>query len=217
MPLGLPTPLIANLFACTGVAYLFAHWLDYHMVELVLKPIPVLMLVAVLLRRSRGGASATLITLGLVASALGDVLLSWSEGAFIAGLVAFLVGHVLYLSAFVVQEKSASLLRLLPFALWTGGVFAVLYPNLGELMVPVGAYVAVITVMAWRASAMWGRVTGGGAALVGAALFVASDSLLAINKFADSFPLAEVAIMLTYWAGQLWIARSALPSAHARS
>ncbi len=217
MSLGLPSPLIANLFACSGVAYLFAHWLDVHMLELVLKPIPVMMLAAVLWRRSRGGASATLIALGLVASALGDVLLAWSEEAFIGGLVAFLVGHVLYLSAFVMQEKSRSLVRLVPFALWSTGVVAVLYPKLGDLTVPVGIYVAVITAMVWRASAMWGRVASGGAAVLGASLFVVSDSLLAFDKFGDSFPLAHLAVMLTYWAGQLWIARSALPPALVRS
>jgi len=211
--LGLPGPLIANLFACSGVAYLYANWVGVHAAELVLKPIPVLILVGVLLKRSRGGPTATLIALGLVASALGDVLLAWSADAFIAGLVAFLIGHILYLSAFVMQDKRLALGMLLPFFAWTGGVFLVLQPHLGDLLIPVAAYVLVITAMVWRAGALWGRVAGGGAAVLGAALFVLSDSLLAINKFAYTFKFADVAVMLTYWAGQLWIARSALAPA----
>lgn len=211
--LGLPSPLIANLFACAGVSYLFANWLDVNLAAMVLKPVPVLMLVAVVLQRGRGGRPAMLIALGLVASAVGDVLLAWSADAFTAGLVAFLVAHILYLVAFLMQERRPALGMLLPFSLCTAGVFSLLYPHLGELLIPVVAYVFVITMMVWRASALHGRVAGGGAALIGAVLFVFSDSLLAINKFAQGFALADVAVMLTYWAGQLWIARSVLAPA----
>ena len=211
--LGLPSPLIANLFACAGVAYLYASWLSTELAALVLKPIPVLILVALVLLRGRRGGPARLIALGLAASAVGDVLLAWSPDAFTAGLVAFLVAHLLYLVAFLMQERRPALALLLPVSLCTAGVYALLHPHLKELLLPVTVYVGVITAMLWRAGALRGRVAGGGAALLGAALFVLSDSLLAINKFAHALAFADVAVMLTYWAGQLWIARSVLASA----
>ena len=45
--------------------------------------------------------------------------------------------------------------------------------------------------------------------MTGAILFVASDSLLAFNKFYSSFEYADVIIMLTYGVGQLFITAGA--------
>jgi uncharacterized membrane protein YhhN len=46
--------------------------------------------------------------------------------------------------------------------------------------------------------------------MLGAVLFVVSDSLLAINKFYSSFELAGVLIMLTYGMAQLLIVTGAI-------
>lgn len=46
--------------------------------------------------------------------------------------------------------------------------------------------------------------------LAGAALFVLSDSVLAINKFYQSFELAGLLIMLTYGAAQYFIVKGAI-------
>ena len=44
---------------------------------------------------------------------------------------------------------------------------------------------------------------------MGALLFVLSDSLIGVNRFVSPFAGANIAIMLTYWLGQLGIAASA--------
>jgi uncharacterized membrane protein YhhN len=46
--------------------------------------------------------------------------------------------------------------------------------------------------------------------VLGALLFVISDSLLAINKFYQDIPLAGVLIMLTYGLAQLFIMEGAI-------
>ena len=214
MPLGPPTSLPAQAFGITAVAYLFANWLDYDAAALVLKPMPVLLLLAGVLREGRLGRAgrlgrtAQLVALGLGLSAVGDVLLSWSDAMFVPGLVAFLAAHLAYIGAFVRQDTSPAAGWLVPVAVATGGVFAVLYDGLGEMLAPVAAYVVVITGMAWRAGALVGRVQGGGAAALGALLFVVSDSMLALDRFGHAFPFAGEAVMASYWAAQLWIARS---------
>ncbi|MBN8510882.1 MAG: hypothetical protein J0L57_20000, partial [Burkholderiales bacterium] len=54
-----------------------------------------------------------------------------------------------------------------------------------------------------------GAVRGRTLAL-GGALFLASDTLLAINRFALPLPLSGLWILLTYWAAQ-WCIASWLP------
>lgn len=212
MPLGRPTSLLAHAFILTAVASRYADWMKLDSVHVVLKAIPVLLLAGAVWRRGRPGGPRVLIAVGLLLSALGDVLLAWPTDLFLFGLVSFLLAHVTYIVAFVRLDHRLAAPWALPFALVGGSVFAFLFAGLGELLVPVAVYVVVIATMAWRAGALSGRVVGGTAALVGASLFMVSDSLLAINKFGHSFSLASEAVMVTYWAAQFWIARSALPA-----
>ena len=45
--------------------------------------------------------------------------------------------------------------------------------------------------------------------LVGAVLFLASDSLLAIHRFVSPLPASDLLVMGTYWGAQTAIAASA--------
>jgi uncharacterized membrane protein YhhN len=45
--------------------------------------------------------------------------------------------------------------------------------------------------------------------MLGALLFVISDSVLAINKFYQSFEMADIVVMLTYGLAQLFITEAA--------
>ncbi len=49
---------------------------------------------------------------------------------------------------------------------------------------------------------------GTAAAAIGALLFMASDAMLAINRFRRPFRLAQAAVLGCYFAGQLLIALS---------
>jgi len=52
-------------------------------------------------------------------------------------------------------------------------------------------------------------------AVLGAALFVASDTIIALDKFAEPIPDAKFYVMVTYYLGQVLIAASAWPAAAA--
>ena len=72
-------------------------------------------------------------------------------------------------------------------------------------LVPVTAYSVVIAVMLASAIA-----SGNVVAAVGAGLFVASDSMIAWDRFVRPFPGAGVAIMVTYHLGQAGLVLSLL-------
>jgi len=153
---------------------------------------------------------ARLVVVGLSLSAVADVAIEWS---FASGLALFLVAHLVYVAAFVADERSLRLLLAVPFAVYAASMFRLLAPGLGPLALPVAFYSIAIAAMMWRAAA---RVRpgerAGWLALWGALAFGLSDTLLALNRFHTPFAGAPYAVILTYWAGQLGIAASAVRS-----
>jgi uncharacterized membrane protein YhhN len=148
----------------------------------------------------------------LVFSLAGDVLLMLPTDQFVAGLAAFLVGHVCYVVGFWLDPPAA-----LAVAVATVVVVAVVTPlaqrivralRHGEhrdLVAPVVIYIAVITAMVVSAVA-----SGNVFAAIGAVLFAASDSMIALDRFVKPFPAAPVAIMVTYHLGQALLVISLL-------
>lgn len=125
----------------------------------------------------------------------GDVLLLPQVDRFRSGLLAFLLGHL----AFVGGLVSLGLHGLVPLAAAVLACFGavlgarVLRAAPSGLRIPIAAYIAVILAMAAVALA-----TGLRAALAGAALFLASDSLLAWNRFVRPLPAGRLGTMVTY-------------------
>lgn len=156
------------------------------------------------------------ITGALFFSWLGDVFLlfeSRQELFFIAGLVCFLITHLLYIIYFLkIKSRAASLLQKQPllyiFVMLYGiSLVWLLYPRLGDLKIPVMVYASVICTMLLCSLHVFLKVNRPANILYvsGAALFVLSDSLLALNKFYQPFAFAGVFIMLTYCAAQYCI------------
>ena len=74
-------------------------------------------------------------------------------------------------------------------------------------MIPVILYMVVILTMATMAFLRQGSVNNLSFNLVviGAILFLISDSLLALNKFHSPFSFADISIIFTYGLAQLFI------------
>ncbi|HEY7922070.1 MAG: lysoplasmalogenase [Burkholderiales bacterium] len=206
------SPARGRILAGFGIAaalLFFVGWqLDLPWLRLLAKPLPALVLAGWVVRRN-DRALGRLVSMGLVVSALGDALLE--AGRFLPGLVAFLGAHVAYVAAFLSDERRPRLLRLAPFAAWTASIFPLLRPGLGELSVPVAVYVGVITIMMWRAAARVGSPATPAARLgiAGAIAFGASDTLIALDRFAQPIPGVQLPILVLYWLGQWGIAASA--------
>lgn len=148
----------------------------------------------------------------IVFSCLGDILLMF-DGQFILGLGAFLIAHISYIFAFLADNKGLvfnkkdRLLGVVLILAWGIGFIFYLSPHLGNLKIPVFAYSATILTMLLTALNRWKSVRFESFQWVfmGAISFVLSDSLLAINKFAQPLPFAGFLIMLTYGIGQYLI------------
>lgn len=128
-----------------------------------------------------------LLLIGMLMCWGGDLCLISRDrrGWFLAGLLLFLLGHVLYAAAFAIRgfavvEVWPLVAMMLLFALF---VDRWLRPGLDERMLwPVRAYLLAITVM-WIMAIASHVHEANGALVVGATLFVLSDLTVARNRF----------------------------------
>ena len=198
-----------------GVAHIAARYAGRRAAAGLLKAIPIAILAGLVVAEPAVVSTRYrwLVFAALVWSLGGDLWLVFPSG-FVPGLVNFLVAHVLYLCAFAPGGgwDARSVALLVPFLVAGGAMLAYLWPHLGKDRVPVAVYVAVILVMGWRAAARAAAATvpepSGMLALVGAVLFMTSDSVLAIDRFARRFATADGVLMTTYYAAQTLIALS---------
>jgi len=151
-----------------------------------------------------------LIITGLVFFLAGDVFLMLPSDRFVAGLVAFLIGHFFYIAAFVSEISTLIWWPLIPLVIYGIVIYIVLAPFLGKLQLPVLVYGVVIMIMAWLAWEWWSQTGQSGALLasVGAVLFFISDTILAINRFRGAFKPSSALTLITYFAAQWLIASS---------
>jgi len=193
--------LIFFSFAVVFIATL--HMRPYPFVYLV-KAVPIYSL-AVLAFLNIAGLRGILIGLGLVFSGVGDIVLEIAgDSLFAVGLGAFLVAHLFYIAAFTKGIRFEGPRAMVAAAIMVYGCIIgfVMVPNLGDMLVPVLAYLLVIVAMGVLAAL-------GGAnhwlVVAGACLFIASDSLIAVNRFISPVPHSGLLIMATYYPAQLLI------------
>ncbi|MEX0291160.1 MAG: lysoplasmalogenase [Flavobacteriaceae bacterium] len=185
----------------------------------VTKPAIIITLLIYLLKNSgRFPFQREYLTLALLFSLIGDVLLLFGDQLqwhFIGGLLAFLLAHLMYISRFfrLRNLRSGNALWVsLPLLLYAGFILNLIRPNLNELLPYVVAYMVVLLFMVLATALRKKAVVGPSYFLVlsGALLFMVSDSLLAINKFYTPIMHSDLVIMLTYGLAQLLIIHGAL-------
>ncbi len=201
------------ILALMGAAtYLYGLSVHATLLCLLVKPMPVLALLG-WLHDAPPSDYRRWISLGLIFSLVGDVLLAWPGDLFVFGLGAFLLAHLAYLKAYLSDCRRPALL---PWALALGigaVLLGILVSNgLGPLLVPVIVYGLAISAMLWRALARLGSGVpkrSAWLAAAGALAFVFSDSLIGINRFVQPFHAAPYLIIVSYWLGQWGITASA--------
>jgi uncharacterized membrane protein YhhN len=207
----------AALAICAALAVASAPWaLAMPWLSFVFKPLATIVIIAFARQRRAGRADVRRwVLVGLVLSLGGDIALLWPKDGFLPGLVSFLFAHLAYLIAFTRDRRFAA--ARLPFALVAGTILALLWPGVpGALRLPVAIYVLCLASMAAQAAVLWRTgVERAGVLALGSALFVASDALLATNKFGAALPAASLWNLATYWLAQ-WCIASWLPAAGVR-
>ena len=193
-------------------AFTIAWFIGFVALRVAAKPIPVALLAVSVARAAPSGPMRSRLVFGLALCAVGDWILE--TGRFVPGLVAFLVGHLGYVAAFLAVTRALRPARAVPFLLWGVVAIAWLRSGLGALAVPVALYTATICTMMWRAVSLLDRERPWATSIaIGAVVFAASDTLIAIDKFHAPIHGARVAILALYWLGQWLIARGAMRAA----
>lgn len=172
--------LLAALWA-SAVLYAARYILaEISLTRSVFKTLPVIAMAGISL--SAGGP--ILLTIALVLCALGDYFMSLDDNWFVAGLSAFLAGHIVYIAlffGFISFEFDGLAVLSIGAALLYSIIFAtLLWRRTGKYRTAVMFYIAVITVMA-----IFGLLMPSELRLItfGALIFVVSDTVLAIRMF----------------------------------
>jgi uncharacterized membrane protein YhhN len=209
------------LFALVLLIDLVSVYLNNESLRFITKPLLMPLLAIYLLQQTSSAMSSLKIWifLALFFSWLGDIFLLFEERGsnfFLLGLSAFLVAQVFYIVFFhnirMREYIRGNALLLLFVIVYYSILISVLSPYLGNMRLPVRIYGVVLSFMLMLAmhtmlgknkkAALW--------MMMGAILFVASDSLLAFNKFFSAFNYAGLIIMLTYGLAQLFITEGAV-------
>jgi uncharacterized membrane protein YhhN len=201
-------------FASAAVAILSSYFGRKPIVFYISKPLTttlILLPVLAVLPESEG-VYVALIAAGLAFALLGDMLLMLPEDRFVLGIASFAATHLLYTAAFI-AAAGISLVNpsTLPLIIFAALIARFLWPGVRKsLQIPILAYLVLITVMTAQAigAALESGSTGLALAAAGSLLFLASDSMLAANRFRVPFTAAQALVLSTYWLGQWLIAVS---------
>jgi uncharacterized membrane protein YhhN len=212
--------VITCLAACAALVY--GEYVHHTGVRIAAKLTASAAFVVLGTRALGTGEFGSWIFAGLAFGAIGDAaLLGRGSRAFLAGLGAFLVGHVLYVVAIAAVVPPADWLglagapALAPIILGVGAL-TVLWPRLGGMKGPVIVYVGAICAMVVGALAIYrGGALGdprGWVFAAGASLFFVSDLAVARDRFLKRTFSNRAWGLPAYYAGQLLIAWSATSS-----
>lgn len=209
--------VLTTLAAISAGVDIAAQYFGPRTVVYIFKPLTMVFVISIAAAEAadRKSGYRHLIIAGLCCSLVGDVFLMLPSDRFVLGLLSFLIAHLFYIAAF--RSRTFGLSSAWPAAACVSyGILMLwfLFPHLGDMKLPVSIYLIVILVMAWQALNRWvtNRQSGSAMAALGAVLFVASDSIIAIDRFYGRVLFAELLIMATYFSAQWLIALSVVSS-----
>ncbi|WP_019029270.1 lysoplasmalogenase [Colwellia piezophila] len=184
------------------------------------KILPILLLIAITWQHTKRltapeqSNSTYYFLFGLLFSACGDFLLDYNtHDWFIFGLGAFFIAHICYLISLkpfnnlpIVNKKPLILTTYVGFAAL---MFILFIDGLGELFIPVLAYMVVLLLMALATvfshrSTLW--------LVLGGISFVLSDSLIGFDKFNSAILHSQLWVMATYYFAQYALVKGYLLS-----
>ena len=192
-----------------------ALWKNIRWLEFIAKPTVMVFLFIYLWTSTQLMGAALWFGIGILFSLTGDVFLLWLDRFFLAGLVAFLLAHLSYLTGFNTPPSPLNLWALLlALIVGLGGVrvlrrilVALVQKGQARLRIPVTIYAMVISLM--LLSAMLKLTDMGwnaGASLLvaaGAFLFYLSDIIFAWNQFVAPIPHGRILNISCYHLGQI--------------
>jgi uncharacterized membrane protein YhhN len=214
--------LLHLLLLLIAIIELLGRLLDQINLEYAVKPLIMVWMAAYFLLAKQKRTFTIPVLLAFFFSWLGDLFLMFSGGYdnelfFFAGVGAFFLAQLTYIYVFSNYSEYGGRGYLqrhwwlaIPFVAYVLGIYFLLQPGLEGVMRPVIlVYALSLMLMSMAALNRRHRVNYKSYLLVfiGSLLFLTSDSMIAINKFYASIPLAGFWIMLFYMSAQYLITR----------
>jgi len=218
-----PHQAILILFVAVSAVNVSANINEEKNLKIIYATKPLLMPLLIAYYLTAGCGINGLIVAALAFGTAGDVFLMipvHKDRMFMAGLGAFLVNQLLYVAAFLLSVdwhrgfEPLLLLYALPYLAYGAIMYGTLHRHLGKLRGAVIVYMSAILMMG--IASLLRRISHEGPGfwlvLAGALVFIASDSILAYDKFVGRVRLGKPLVMLTYIAAQLLITRGFIVS-----
>lgn len=206
-------PLIAKiffaLFVIASALDLLAILIDHAVMQALFKPM--IMLSLMLSYFFSVTQPNYYYLLAMAFAFLGDIFLLDKNNMFLLGILAFLLTQLLYI--FIISRQlprsgqGKQVLAVLPFFAYYFYLIYELKDHLGTFLIPVLVYGFVISVFGIVSllNYLLNRSSNSGILLLGASLFILSDSMIAFQKFQEPRFFFPFAIMLTYILAQFFI------------
>ncbi|WP_299620205.1 lysoplasmalogenase [uncultured Tenacibaculum sp.] len=209
--------LFSILFLIVACIEIYATIYNERIIELIFKPL-ITCVLAVLYLVSVSKPNFWFIS-ALFFAFWGDVLLLFPEDYFVLGLVSFLITHLIYIKMIVKYlpkiKTTTKLISLGIFLLYFSGIIYVIMDNLKELFIPVIVYGLIISTFGTVSLLNYikNKATENLWLLIGALIFILSDSVLALYKFYSPEPILLPVIMITYITAQFYICKAIIAKA----
>ncbi|MBL4744842.1 MAG: lysoplasmalogenase [Flavobacteriaceae bacterium] len=204
------------LFIFASVAFLDLLGIIFkiEILRLVFKPLILLSLIALYVISTKKEINKTYV-FALVFSFLGDVFLLFDGTLFfMLGLGSFLIAHLFFIKVVVSWWKlfnlKNTLLIAIPFGVLVAGLILFLNDYLGEMLLPVIVYALVIGAFGTVATILYKqhRTSVAFIMMLGAFVFMSSDTVLSINLFYKPMMVLNILVMLSYVIAQYLIYKS---------
>ena len=212
--------LLHLIFAIIVVVELTGRFTDNINLEYMVKPLIMIWVGGYFLLYKKKKEFTVPVLVAFFFSWVGDNFLMFSgnnELFFFAGVGGFFIAQLTYIYTFATFKEKAgkgflqkNLVLVFPFLVYVSGIYILLFPGLEGLMKPIILVYALSLIgMSMVALNRKERVGQSSFKLVfiGSLLFLASDSMIALNKFYAEFTLAGFWIMITYITAQYLIMR----------
>lgn len=205
------------IFWINFILQLLSIYYSWDVIRLLTKPLICILLIGIVLNESTGHkfkAIRYLLT-GLFCCTIGDIMLMLphSDLYFMMGLGSFLIGHLFYILTFKqdytleVFRKPFIYVAILCFSAAGIFIYSKLSAYIGDLKIPVLLYIFVISLMGVMAVGRYRNIPLKNFTMVmlGALLFVISDSILSLNQFVSHMQMGHFWVMITYMLAQYCI------------
>lgn len=205
------------IFLIIAILDVYAVIIQNKSLEIIFKPLLMTSLAVVYLVSIKKDEKANFwLVSALFFSFWGDVFLLDKTNYFVFGLGSFLVAHIMYIKMTANFLRKTAVVKIVKsaiiFVALFVSVFLLIKDNLGEMLVPVLVYGTAISGFGTCALLNYQqeKSTENTVLLLGAILFIASDSCIALNNFYNPKHFFDITIIILYVLAQFLIVKAIL-------